>query len=71
MKREIRWLVTFTHPLFLRQRGHVQDGGSITFKDGSRGYLDVYESKFYMPGFGELKIKEGEHFEFLDTLSDD
>jgi hypothetical protein len=72
VNRRIRWLVTFKHTIYVHpsdwwDKLDPQSTGSITFEKGSDSDVEVSGSKVSMFGFGELKAKEGEHFEFIDT----
>ena len=44
-----------------------RNGGQITFTKGSELVVFVHNSTVFMPGFGELKLKEGKDFEFIDS----
>ena len=71
--RRIRWLQTFGHAILVRSRD--PDGidplpvGSVTFEEDSESVVQVRHSRISMPGFGELKATETEHFAFIDMLS--
>ena len=71
--RRIRWLQTFGHAILVRSRD--LDGidplpvGSVRFEEDSESVVQVRHSRISMPGFGELKANETEHFAFIDMLS--
>ena len=71
--RRIRWLQTFGHAILVHSRD--LDGidplpvGSVTFQEDSESVVHVRDSRISMPGFGELKANETEHFAFIDTFS--
>ena len=71
--RRIRWLQTFGHTILVRSRD--LDGidplpvGSVTFEEDSESVVHVHFSRISMPGFGELKANETEHFAFIDSFS--
>jgi hypothetical protein len=43
--------------------------GYVTFREDSESVVSVNDSRVSMPGFGELKVNETEHFAFIDTFS--
>jgi hypothetical protein len=74
MKRRVRWLVTFKHTILLDPVGwwdsmDPQPVAFVGFEEGSESVVYIRDSKASMPGFGELKVKEAEHFKFIDTFS--
>jgi hypothetical protein len=71
-ERRIRWLVTFEQTILRRPHGWwdrrgPETSGSIGFEAGSETLVFVRGSTAFIPGFGELAVTEGEHFEFIDT----
>jgi hypothetical protein len=71
-ERRIRWLVTFEQTILRRphdwwDRRGPETNGSISFEAGSETFVFVRGSTAFIPGFGELAVTEGEHFEFIDT----
>ena len=73
MKRRVRWLAPFKHTIFMRSCDldgiDPQPVGSVTFEEDSESVVQVHDSRISMPGFGELKASETEHFAFIDTFS--
>jgi hypothetical protein len=78
VKRRIRWLLTFKQPLPAEHPDWtntnettqtMRGSAHISFEEGSEAVVYVRDSRISMPGFGELKVIKGEHFEFIDTYA--
>ena len=71
--RRIRWLQTLRHTILIRSCDlegiDPQPIGYVTFREDSESVVSVNDSRISMPGFGELKVNETEHFAFIDTFA--
>ena len=71
--RRIRWLQAFKHTILVRSCDldgiDPQPIGYIIFEEDSESVVHLHDSRISMPGFGEMKVNETEHFAFIDTFS--